>query len=108
MEWEFLHALIPIPFTLEPQYKVPIGDRVYKVDFLVSREGSSFKLGIELDGHEFHEKSAAQIRSDKVREREIIKQGIIVLRFSGSEIVRNCRACVTEILEFMKVRDGGS
>jgi very-short-patch-repair endonuclease len=108
MEWEFLHALDPIPFTLEPQYKVPVGDRVYKVDFLVSREGSSFKLGVELDGHEFHEKSAAQLRGDKARERQIIRQGITVLRFSGSEIVRSCRACATEVLDLMKARAEGS
>jgi very-short-patch-repair endonuclease len=108
MEWEFLHALDPIPFTLEPQYKVPVGDRVYKVDFLVSREDSSFKLGVELDGHEFHEKSAAQLRGDKARERQIIRQGITVLRFSGSEIVRSCRACVTEVLDLMKARAEGS
>jgi len=83
---------------------VPAGDRVYKVDFLVTAPGSPLKLGVELDGHEFHERSAEQVRSDNARERHIIRQGITVLRFSGSEIVRNSRACVSEVLEFAKAR----
>src|SRR5204863_1800266 len=40
MEWELLHALDPITFTLEPQYKVPVGDRLYKVDFWLAEKAA--------------------------------------------------------------------
>lgn len=50
--------------------------------------------GIEIDGHEFHEKTKIQAQKDKQREREIVSAGYKILRFSGSEVFNNPAHCV--------------
>lgn len=60
------------------------------------------RVVIELDGHDFHEKTKSQVPRDKMRERALINSGATVLRFSGSEVFRNPRACVEEVVSFIK------
>ena len=52
----------------------------------------------------FPEVFAFQVRADNARERAIVREGVTVLRFSGSGVTRNCQACVSEIVEFMRSR----
>lgn len=47
------------------------------------------KIIVECDGHEFHEKTKEQVTRDKERDRFLTKQGYIILRYSGSELVRD-------------------
>lgn len=62
----------------------------YVVDFMVTYEtpltNGEFKVVIECDGHDFHEKTKEQVARDKERDRFMTLQGYIVLRYSGSEI----------------------
>jgi len=51
---------------------------------------------IEIDGHDFHEKTKSQVEKDKIRERAIITEGYKVLRFSGSEVFNNASKCVVD------------
>lgn len=79
-----------------PQF--PVGK--FKVDFLIqNRRGKTLtgQVAVEIDGHNFHEKTKEQVAKDKARERAIVATGISVLRFSGSEVFRNPAACVHEI-----------
>ncbi len=46
-------------------------------------------LLIELDGHIWHEKTPEQVEKDKIRERDLINNGYILLRFSGREVYRD-------------------
>ena len=63
-------------------------------------------MAIELDGHNFHEKTKEQVIRDKRRERAILQAGIkdnlSVLRFAGTEIVRDCSRCIKEIIAFVE------
>lgn len=80
---------------LAPQFEV--GSRRVDIAFLTATcEGTPLRFAIECDGHDFHEKTKEQARADKARERELLRVGFLVLRFSGSEIWRDAAACAEE------------
>jgi hypothetical protein len=67
----------------------------YRLDFAVEpmeewlhmsllRAGHPLKLGVELDGHDFHEKTRAQVTCRNQRDRDLSTEGWRVLHFSGS------------------------
>ena len=60
---------------------------------------------VECDGHEFHERTKQQSQHDKRRDRFMQKEGFQVLRFTGSEIVKDPYACAVEILSAVYDRD---
>jgi very-short-patch-repair endonuclease len=76
----------------------PIGP--YKIDFVACGIIGEypFSVGIEIDGHEWHEKTKEQVARDKTRDRFITIQGITLLRFSGSEIYRNINKCIDDVI----------
>lgn len=83
-----------------PQY--PMGQ--YRVDFLVihvqehaPKLFTRARVVVECDGHAFHDKTPEQAQRDKSRDRALLKMGFPVLRFTGSEIVRDPRACVDDV-----------
>ena len=99
-------------FIISPQDSVGS----YKADFIITLQGmlgDVLKIVIEIDGHDWHEKTKEQACYDKRRDRDIIKYGYIVLRFTGSEIFTNSKRCICEILEiaallcFEKYRECG-
>lgn len=105
LEWKSAGLDKKLKVHLSPHEPVSTDDASYEVDFLIVPEDPALenvKIAIELDGHEFHEKTKDQVRNDKIRERAIIQQGVTVLRFSGSEIVRNGRGCVEEVERFLQ------
>jgi very-short-patch-repair endonuclease len=64
----------------------------YRVDFAVLEK----RLVIELDGHEHHASRDDRTR-DARRQRELQRDGWIVIRFTGSEIHSDVRNCVMEV-----------
>lgn len=71
-------------------------DWSYRVDFLlVCGRRPAFRriYAIECDGHEWHEKTKEQVARDKLRDRRMIMDDIIPVRFSGSEIHADVAAC---------------
>lgn len=56
-------------------------------------------LGVEVDGHSWHEKTKEQVRRDKERERFLVSKGWKILRFAGSEVFKDPSACVDEAIE---------
>lgn len=80
-----------------PQH--PVGP--YRVDFgvLVTpiAPGPQIKIAVECDGHDFHERTKEQASRDKNRDRVLASLGFHVLRFTGSEIWRDARACAEQI-----------
>lgn len=56
----------------------------------------SVKLAIECDGHEYH-KSKDQRTHDARRDRYFKSEGWEVLRFTGSEIHKDAKACAEEV-----------
>jgi very-short-patch-repair endonuclease len=105
LEWKFVGLDKKLNVRLAPHEPVDTEVGSYTVDFLIVPEDPSLenvKIAIELDGHEFHEKTQQQVRKDKARERAIVQQGVTVLRFSGSEVVRDGRGCVEEVEKFLR------
>ena len=82
----------------------------YRVDFYavsaVELDFGSiiFRLVIECDGHEWHERMKEQAAADKARDRWFARNGYGVLRFTGSEIWTNPDSCIDEIADYFKNR----
>jgi hypothetical protein len=55
--------------------------------------GVRYRVAVELDGHDFHERTKEQARRDKQRDRVLQTAGWIVLRFAGSEVFADPHSC---------------
>lgn len=64
---------------------------------------SSKYLVVECDGHAFHEKTKAQAKKDKTRDRFMQSEGFEVFRYTGSEIWNDVFACAEQAV--CRVRD---
>lgn len=104
MEWKFQETSRRHGLTIEPQFRVQGPLRSYVIDFRVSREGSNLSLCVELDGHDFHEKTPQQAAADKQRDRALLSLGHQTIRFTGAEIVRDPSTCVDEVLRLADLR----
>jgi len=91
------HLMLPRNASLAVTQQAPIGN--YRADFLFTvtkMEGGKARIVIELDGHDFHERTKEQASRDKARDRWMTSNGIEVLRFTGSDVWRNPFKCVAE------------
>jgi very-short-patch-repair endonuclease len=57
----------------------------------------SVRVAVEVDGHEFHEKTKEQAARDKARDRFLTAKGWLVMRFTGSEVFRDPAGCVRQV-----------
>jgi very-short-patch-repair endonuclease len=88
------------PWWIEPQaYVGP-----FRVDFVcgVDFGHRSADLVVELDGHEFHNKTAEQVEADRKRDRAFVRLGAVALRFTGREVTRIATSCVAEVQAQLK------
>lgn len=69
----------------------------YRIDFALTAFGHT--VIVELDGHEFHERTKEQAQRDKARDRYLVKAGYTVIHFTGSEVWTNPFACAQETFE---------
>lgn len=92
-----------LSFHIEPQALIRTGREQYRVDLLleIHQGETSLDFAIECDGHEFHEKTREQARRDRARERALQAAGIVVIRFTGSEIWRNPSKCAEEVIRII-------
>lgn len=82
---------------IEPQRQLELEGSKYRVDFSFELCGDSVTdsrnvlkhLIVEADGHDFHERTKEQASRDRSRDRTMARAGILVLRFTGSEIYRS-------------------
>lgn len=111
----FFHAGLPGSFeTLNPKRdwrgfeihcQFPIGK--YQADFfvdLVHWRGQRIFAVIECDGHDYHERTKEQARHDKERDRYFQSLGLLVLRYTGSEIYKDALKCAVSALEIIEQR----
>lgn len=90
-----------------PQKEITCGGQLYRLDFQVVPVDSgtaSFKqlsghplcprIAIELDGHDFHERTKEQVTWRNQRDRALAADGWHVWHFSGSEFHRDPRQVV--------------
>jgi len=87
------------PTFLVPQFKLETAGRSMRIDLaLFPWSGSPCSpVAIELDGHDFHERTKEQAAKDKSRDRDLQAAGWRVLRFTGSEVWRDPKRCVREM-----------
>jgi very-short-patch-repair endonuclease len=87
------------------QVPVSANGRNYRLDFaLVARsnrgDGSIVYVDLELDGHDFHERTKEQAERDKKRDRDLQSIGWQVARFTGSQVYRDPIAVAHEAYGF--------
>lgn len=94
-----------------PQYAIKIfpnttNEKTYRIDFLVKlhdlKNDKEYGFAIECDGHEFHEKTKEQVAKDKKRDRDLLRAGVIPIRFSGSEIYENPSSVVRDAVRIIE------
>ncbi len=84
----------------QPEY-----DR-YRADFGIStwvhpeNGAPPFIVIVEVDGHDFHERTKEQARHDKSRDRFMTATEARVFRFTGSEVYHDAEACAFEVFEY--------
>ena len=98
---------------LIPQKRIVVNNHTYFADFLIDVESSQFfisehnyKLIIECDGHEFHEKTKAQVEKRNVRDMELKSNGYDILHFSGSQIFKDPMKCADETFKYITSKIG--
>jgi hypothetical protein len=91
-------------FVVKTQPRVHTDSGPLKPDFAFwLPENSSKVLYVECDGHEFHAATKQQVSRDRKRDRQIVAQGHVVVRFTGSEIWKDANGCVAEIIELLEL-----
>lgn len=84
---------------VEVQKRVAVDAEVFRVDFALWEERTG--IAVELDGHDWHERTKEQAERDKSRDRKLLAAGIPVVRFAGSEIWRDPWAAAREALSIV-------
>ena len=75
--------------------------RQFAVDsYILDFYASEYKLGVEADGGQHYENEGRA--RDKIREENLSKYGIRILRFSDSDIVKNIEGVCETIERFIK------
>jgi hypothetical protein len=83
------------------QHPATLEGKDYRFDFVVltfDTAGNIISIIVEVDGHDFHERTKEQAQRDKSRDRSAQREGWHVLRFTGSEVFRDAARCVDEVL----------
>jgi hypothetical protein len=105
-----------VDVTIYPQYWITAGEKNYRADLflqisgrglLSKRDGSQetinreINLIVEIDGHNFHEKTKEQAQNDKSRDRVLKKYGYEVIHYTGSEVYQDVYKVTRELAEFI-------
>ena len=87
-----------------PQVEIKANGKTYIIDFQFSTEGNfdkEYKLLVECDGHNYHNKTKDQVKRDNERDYNLKLAGYDILRFSGSQIYNDPFKCAKEIYEYL-------
>jgi very-short-patch-repair endonuclease len=79
-------------WKLVPQYVLG----PYRYDFAITRQKKLMGL-IECDGKEFHS-TKEQLANDRAKDKLAAEKGVRIFRFSGSDICRDPKSCVRDVL----------
>lgn len=89
-------------FDLQLHRQIPViaATRSYRLDFVfrpVASEVASM-VAVEMDGHDFHERTKEQVTYRNQRDRDLQSEGWTVFHVSGSEFNANPEAAVMDVL----------
>jgi very-short-patch-repair endonuclease len=99
MEWRLLEVDSQHRVKIRPQHELMLDGRNHRIDFIVDVPDGG-QIAIELDGHDFTNERKSR-RQMIARERTIVRHGYIIHRFTGSEVHRNPRKCVEEVIQLI-------
>lgn len=85
---------------VEAQVDIQAGGNRYRADFVISDPDVAVHVVVEVDGHDYHERTKEQARRDRSRDRLMMASGYHVLRFTGSEVWADPARCANEAAEF--------
>lgn len=88
-----------LDFALRPHPHIE--ERAAKVGLEIA------KIAIEIDGHDFHERTKEQVAYRNQRDRDLLADGWKVLHFSGSEVNRKPQECVEQAFDVAYTAFGG-
>lgn len=75
----------------------------FVIDILLEHTLQFPRIAIELDGHDFHERTPDQAQRDKARDRQLLRDyDTPVIRFTGSEVYRDPFRCADEAIETLR------
>lgn len=102
-------TIIENPVTFQAiEAGVPVGKYVTDMLYTYVRYGTENKsthkvtIAVEVDGHEFHEKTKQQAARDRERDRFFQSNNILVARFTGSEVHKNAKECALKVQTMAK------
>ncbi|MFC4455303.1 DEAD/DEAH box helicase family protein [Deinococcus sonorensis] len=84
---------------LTPQAEVGVGDRQYRLDYLLT--GEHLRLAIELDGYAYHSDRHA-FTHDRFRQNDLQKAGYLVVRFSYDAVRIQTGRCIEQLQAFLR------
>ena len=73
----------------------------YIPDFRITGGVNFCDFIIEIDGHQWHEKTKEQAAKDKLKDRVYLKNNSIPIRFTGSEVYHDSFQCVKDTIEII-------
>ena len=93
------------------QQDIYVGSKHYVVDFAFDTDDiciedakdkfNVFKIVIECDGHDFHEKSKEQVKKNNQRDLDLKMAGYDVLHFSGSQLYNEPFQCADKAIDYI-------
>lgn len=100
---------LDIEYELNPQYEIIANNHKYFADFFVSfvddeQMEQSLKIIIECDGHEFHQKTKAQVKRDNERDYDLKIAGYDVIHFSGSQVYNDPIKCADDTILYIDTK----
>ena len=87
-------------FLLDPQLPVTACGNSYRLDFAIRSSLESSRkplIAVELDGHDFHERTPEQVERRNARDRDLQHDGWKIFHFSGREVKLQPLKCVAEV-----------
>jgi hypothetical protein len=89
---------------LTVHHAIVCDDLAYELDFSIcwdvcwpKREMYRLALDVEVDGHQFHERTKEQASRDRSRDRALAANGWVIFRFTGAEVFADPDRCVGDI-----------
>ncbi len=104
------HAGLDDVISMQRQVEIKANSKTYRLDFAIypmdwpelgascdQHEIKATLIAVELDGHEFHERTKEQVIARDKRDRDLHGAGWRVLHYSGSEFVKDPEAVLAEV-----------
>lgn len=90
-------------YHLIPQYEIESSGHKYRADFALADESDDVLFLIECDGHDYHGKTKAQIKSRNERDYNLMCCGWNVLHFSGTQIYNDPYKCAMDTIAYADI-----